>query len=38
MKANFETAMRLLTSRIHVIDNDAFLDLIKSQWKLIKDA
>ncbi|EMR11044.1 hypothetical protein PNEG_00641 [Pneumocystis murina B123] len=38
MKANFETAMRLLTSRIHVIDDDAFLNLIKSQWKLIKNA
>ncbi|KTW28943.1 hypothetical protein T552_01573 [Pneumocystis carinii B80] len=37
MKANFETAMRLLTSRIHVIDDDAFLDLIKSHWKLIKN-
>ncbi|KAG5519830.1 hypothetical protein PMAC_000103 [Pneumocystis sp. 'macacae'] len=36
MKADFETAMKLLTSRIHVIDNDALMKLIESGWKSIK--
>ncbi|KTW31762.1 uncharacterized protein T551_01023 [Pneumocystis jirovecii RU7] len=36
MKADFETAMKLLTSRIHVIDNDALMMLIESEWKSMK--
>ncbi|KAG4306111.1 hypothetical protein PORY_000099 [Pneumocystis oryctolagi] len=36
IKADFEMAMKLLTSRIHVVDDDALMELIESQWKSMK--